>query len=372
MTDRYEDVARHWVSAPGGSCDVRYGTDVVETMGKILASNVGRPNLCAYVVGEGTDAGLEERIRRQLTDGGFRVVRMEAPAGAAARTMTEVTRTLEGFANAGITCDDLVLGVGDVDTLSMLAHATAMWCGRVPRACVVRDLDGMVEVATTPRDLDVAGVTRIAGVSTYVKYLLCDPGVMNLAEDAETSRLGRALMVATAVAENEDTFEALWNKADSVMAGDPADVLDAAIDALKSRGHLVSSTSVSIRNSLAYGQTFARALEAVAGADVPASTLLAEGLRFSASLACSLELLDVEDVLMQDELLDTFDLGEFSGNVDPKALADAMRRDRFARSNRFHLCLPHGIGRLRMTVVEDDVLMDNIYAWCDAHAPAKE
>ena len=29
MTDRYEDVARHWVSAPGGSCDVRYGTDVV-------------------------------------------------------------------------------------------------------------------------------------------------------------------------------------------------------------------------------------------------------------------------------------------------------------------------------------------------------
>ena len=95
-------------------------------------------------------------------------------------------------------------------------------------------------------------------------------------------------------------------------------------------------------------------------------------MRFSARLACSLELLDVDDVLMQDELLDTFDLGEFSGNVDPKALADAMKRDRFARSNRFHLCLPHGIGRLRMTVVEDDVLMDNISAWCDAHAPAKE
>jgi hypothetical protein len=52
-------------------------------------------------------------------------------------------------------------------------------------------------------------------------------------------------------------------------------------------------------------------------------------MRFSARLACSLELLDVDDVLMQDELLDTFDLGEFSGNVDPKALADAMRRDRF-------------------------------------------
>ena len=251
MTDRYEDVARHWVSAPGGSCDVRYGTDVVETMGKILASNVGRPRLCVYVVGEGTDAELEERIRRQLTDGGFEVVRMEAPAGPAARTMGEVTRALEGFANAGVTCDDLVLGVGDVDTLSMLAHATAMWCGRVPLACVVRDLDGMVEVATTPRDLDVAGVTRIAGVSTYVKYLLCDPGVMELAADAETSRLGRALMVASAVAENEDAFEALWNKADAVMAGDPADVIAAAVDALKSRGHLVSSTSISIRNSLA-------------------------------------------------------------------------------------------------------------------------
>ena len=247
-----------------------------------------------------------------------------------------------------------------------------MWGGRVPLACVVRDLDGMGEGATTPRDLDVAGVKRIAGVSTYVKYLLCDPGVMELAADAETSRLGRALMVASAVAENEDAFEALWNKADAVMAGDPADVIAAAVDALKSRGHIVSSTSISIRNSLAYGQTFARSLEAVVGACVPASTLLAEGMRFSARLACSLELMDVDDVLMQDELLDTFDLGEFAGDVDSKALADAMKRDRFARSNRFHLCLPHGIGRLRMTVVEDDVLMDNISAWCDAHAPAKE
>ena len=50
MTDRYEDVARHWVSAPGGSCDVRYGADVVETMGKILASNVGRPPPTPLVV----------------------------------------------------------------------------------------------------------------------------------------------------------------------------------------------------------------------------------------------------------------------------------------------------------------------------------
>lgn len=369
---RYDDVARQWVSAPGGSCDVRYGTDVVETMGKLLKSAVGRTHLCAYVVGEGVGPELEERIRRQLTDGGFKVRRMSAPAGPVARTLPALTDALGNLADAGITADDLVLGVGDVDTLSMLAQACGMWCGRVPFAAVPLDLDAMVEVATTPRMLDVGGVSRIAGISTYTKYLLCDPGVMDLSPDAETSRLGRALMVASAIAENEDTFEALWNKADAVMTGGDADVIDAALDTLKSRGHLVSSTSLSSRNSLLYGQTFARALDKLTGGTVPASTRLGEAMRFAARVSASLDAMDVDDVLMQDELLDTLSIGEFEGEVDPAELLAAMKADRFSRSTRFHLCLPHSIGRLRMTVVEDELMMENLTAWCEAHAPERD
>ena len=49
MSTTESQAIRQWVSAPGGSCDVRAGAGVIESCGRSLATLVGKPRLCALV-----------------------------------------------------------------------------------------------------------------------------------------------------------------------------------------------------------------------------------------------------------------------------------------------------------------------------------
>jgi hypothetical protein len=173
-------------------------------------------------------------------------------------------------------------------------------------------------------------------------------------------------MVATAMAENENTFSRLWDCADEIVAGEKSVLLEEAVDILKARGRLASSTAIAVRQSLSFGQTFERALShLVAGAEP--SVLLAEALRFAARVSAGMEQLPVDDVLACDELLETLGLGELTADVEPAAMIDALKAERFLRTNRFLLALPQVIGRVRLSSVTDELLAEHVGAWCDAH-----
>ena len=109
---------------------------------------------------------------------------------------------------------------------------------------------------------------------------------------------------------------------------------------------------------------FARALRSVAGDSVPASSLLADGLRFSARLAVALEQLSVDDMFTQDELLERLGLGTCEVPVAPDALVAALKQERFSRTNRFMMATPRALGRVRLSVIPDDLLAEHAAAWC--------
>ena len=168
------------------------------------------------------------------------------------------------------------------------------------------------------------------------------------------------------MAENENTFSRLWDCADEIASGEKSVLIEEAVDILKARGRLASSTAIAVRQSLGFGQTFVRALSRL----VPASersVLLAEALRFSARLSAGMGQLSVDDVLAQDELLETLGLGELAADVEPEAMVDALKSERFLRTNRFLLALPQVIGRVRLSSVPDDLLAEHAGAFCDAH-----
>lgn len=363
-----QPLVRQWVAVPGGSCDARFGPGAVEQMGPILKSAVGRPQDAALVVAAGVGEGLAERVRRQLTDAGFLVHPLACPSQAPARTLPALSDLLHGLAGAHITSDDLVCAIGDVDALSLCAHAAAAWCGGVPLVSVPLDLRAMVEVPCTPRALDVAGRSQMAGLRAATRYLICDPEVMDLSTDGEHAACARALMVATAVAESEKSFSTLWDKASDIMGGDVDLVGEAVVSALKSRGHLATSTALAIRQSLEYGQTFTRALGRLTQGSVRESILMAEALRFAARISAGLGRLPVDDVLAQDELLDMLGLGYARCDVEPDRLVAALKEERFLRTNRFLLAVPNALGRVRMTTVDDGLLAEHAGAWCQAHA----
>ncbi|WP_234966817.1 3-dehydroquinate synthase [Olsenella urininfantis] len=361
-------VQRQWVSIPGGSCDVRLGHGVMGQAAAILRTAVGRPQACALLVGEGSDEGQVELMRRELTSAGFLVDRIDLPGQAPARQLSCQVMLLERLDGARITSDDLVVAMGDVDMLCAAVSACASWCGGVALACVPRDLDAMLEVAPTPRGIDLASHGEMLTAKACCRYLLCDLDHMELSVGAEPTRLALALMVSTAMAESEQAFSRLWDRSIQIAEGDEDALAEQALDTLKSRGHIVSSTALAVRQSISYGSELARALARLV--DESPSTLLAEGLRFSARISAGEGKLPVDDVFAQDDLLERLGLPALRSAPAAEDVVRELKEERFLRTRRFLLALPQVLGRVRLSSVDDDLLLEHVQAWCGSRESA--
>lgn len=66
----------------------------------------------------------------------------------------------------------------------------------------------------------------------------------------------------------------------------------------------------------------------------------------------------------QDGLLEKLGLSEVACVIEPQALLDCLKAEEFSRSNRFMLALPLGFGRVRLTSVPDEMLLEHLSGWC--------
>ncbi len=361
---------RQWVTLRGTSMDARVGAGLLADMAHDIRSIVGRPKACALAVEPTAPAGLVEDLRRGLTDQGFFVHKLELEGGQEARSIEGATKLMGKLANAGITSDDLVVAVGDVDALSVAAFVCPTWCAGVPLVQVPLTLSAAVVAGATPRALNVCGHEAMVGLDSQTRFEICDLDVL-LSDDnpADDVLLARALMVATAMSDCEKAVSKLWDRADDIVAGDANALAEQLSETIKSRGKVVASSSLAIRQSIAYGQVFAAALRGLVANDVPASAIMAESLRFSARLSVGLEDLSVDDMFTQDELLEKLGLGYVEAKVDAAQLIDAVKAECFKRTNRLMLPLPRALGRVRLAAVDDDLLREHVGAWCEVHAP---
>lgn len=367
MSPQANRVTRQWVSLPGGSCDLRVGKGAIDIMGSVLKGSVGHPRLCALV----TDATMQpeavERVRRQLTDGGFRVFEVAAPTGAVARTLAQVEALSAKLAEIHVTSDDLVCAMGDIDMLSLCSFVCSAWCGGVPLAHIPTSLAASVEASTTPWGIDVAGAPQMLEARLGAKYQFCDLDSFDTDPRSSGAVRARALMATAALCDAENAVQRLWDRAELLVEGDEETLQEQLADTAKSRGRIVSSTSIATRQSVAFGQTFMRAVSSLAP-ELDEGLLIAEGVRFQARIAAAQKILQVDEVLTMDELLDLLALEPVSCNLDADELFEALRAERFLRSNRFILCLPRGYGRIRPASVEEDVLREHVAAWCASRA----
>ena len=359
--------ARQWISLPGGSCDARMGTGVLDEASPLLKGAVGRPRVAALTFADGTDADLVELMRRQLTDAGFEVSQTSVPAGSQARTMDSVVALMGFLAEGGITSDDLVVAIGDADVLSLASYVCAQWCGGTPLVTVPINQTALLEAGITPRGIDVGSRERVLTLRPAVKHMLFDMGFALGDTVGEDALMARVLMVVTAMCDSETSFSKLWDRTEAICAGDREILGEQLQETLKLRGKIVSSTAIALRQSLSYGEAFAAALQRLVG-DVAPSTARAEALRFQARLAAGEGHFEVDDVFAQDELLERLELPMLHATVDPQELVAAVREERFARSNRFLLGLPRKLGRVRLAAVTDELLAEHVAAWCATRA----
>lgn len=370
MSSVRRTLERQWVPIAGGSCDIRMGPDGMEQASRLLRDSVGRPRLCVVVIGAGADHELVERLSRQVADAGFRQV--THVVGAEPRTMDAACGLMRALEESGATSDDLCCAMGDADLLSLASYVCDGWCAGMSLVGIPLDEIALLEGALAPRGLDVGSLAEAVLVRPCARHVLLDLDLVLSPSEHEPARLARVLMASAAMASSERDFSALWDAADKVMEEDGDALASQLMAAAKLRGRIASSTAAAVRTSMEYGQTFARACATLVGPDARHSVLLAEGLRFGARISVAQGRLSVDDMLAQDELLEALGIGQVSCDVDPDELVGALRQERFCRTNRFMLAIPHAIGRVRLTTVEDELLQEHAQAWCDAHGTSPD
>ena len=362
---------RQWVTLRGSSMDARVGRGISAEVAHDLRSVVGRPHACALLHAADVPAEALAEIHRGLSDQGFDVLVAELPAGEACCDLAHAQAVASELARMHVTSDDLVVAVGHAPELALASYVCRDWCGQTSCALVPCDLASAVTCGVTPMGLAVDGVPDMLQQDGTARFEICDLDLFGLDDASDAARenvlLARAHMVATAMADCQKAFETLWDATDALVDGDP----NALTATLRSRGKIVSSSSVAVRQSMAYGLTFARALEGLLGTSVPRSSMLADGLRFASRVAVACEELSIDDMLTQDELLDNLGLGTVDAAVEADALFGALRAERFRRTNRFMLEVPRAIGRVRLTNVEEGLLREHVEAWCASRPQAQ-
>ena len=356
---------RQWVSLPGGSCDVRMGTDLLDEAAAIFKGAVGKPRKALLADDGSASAETVELLRRQLTDAGFEVERHAIDGAAPVRTLQVAGQMAEAMGEAGLTSDDIVVVAGDVDSLSLASYVCAQWCGSIPLVMVPTSQTALIEAPATPRGIDVGSREKMLTLRPSVKHVLYDLGVGLHEEVDEDAMMARVLMVATAMCDSEATFSRLWDRTEALCAGAPEAICEQLRDTIKTRGKILSSTALALRQSLAYGEAVAGALIRLVDGLAP-STARAEALRFQARLAAGEGMFEVDDVLAQDELLESLGLPILQADVDPNELIETVRKVRFEHSNRFLLGLPRKLGRVRLAAVSDELIAEHVAAWCES------
>lgn len=361
---------RQWVPVKGGSADLRIGYGATDEASAILSQATGKPKRCCIVLYEDTDADLAEELRRQVVDAGYAATFVTIDRTAwKVRTLEVAQLIMDAFLEAGITCDDLCCVLGDADLISVASFVADFWCAGTSVCAFPTDEIALLEGALAPRALDYKGARGVIQVAPTAKRVIVDTAFAQSPIESETSAYLRSLMVAAAMCASEREFSALWDRSDDLMAGDEKAYMTQLTACAKGRGQTMGSTAAAVRQAIDYGRLFADVVGALAPEEVAPSVLMAEGLRFSARISVAMEKLSIDDMLAQDELLEALGIGVATCTIEPEALVAGLKEERFRQSNRFMLLIPLAIGRVRLTAVEDDLLLEHARAWCAAHRP---
>lgn len=337
------------------STDYRMGAGAFSELSKMLAAAVGRPCRAFVLAGEDVDDERMVQVRRSLIDAGYRVEEMLFDGESALR-FSSVSLVVERLAAAGITSEDLILGVGGSPVCSLAAYVARVWCGGIACALIPTTLDAMVLLPTQMMPLAVTGDPAGVNLAPEVSLVISDLDFVTNA-GVDQNGLGYALICAAYLAESSRCWGELESVIEGLNEGRDSSFAEAISTAQTSRLNTVKSASPSARRAFMFGETTSRALGmCLADSGAPAYRLLAEGMRFEARLAVDACDFSVDEMFSLDDHLEDLGIEELSFDLETARFIDALRSERFRRSNRFQLALPKYAGIIRLATVDDEVL----------------
>jgi 3-dehydroquinate synthase len=292
------------------------------------------PSICA-VVAQPAVASTAASIVRDLEASGVRAPVIDVPAGGAAKTMTTVEEVCLTLASAGVTRDDMVLGVGGGGVTDLTGFVAAVYMRGIRAHFVPTTLLAAVDAAIGGKSgIDIGGKNLIGGFRHPARVVI-DLEIL----DALPPPLIR-----------EGMAEALK----SGLVGDPGlvevlerDGVDAALDEVVSRSLAVKARIVGRdfeergeRVHLNYGHTIGHALESATR--IPHGEAVAIGMIGAGRASALVAGFDDED--RQREAIAGLGLPTSAPAVGRQAILDLMWLDKKRRSDDIRMVLLEAVG----------------------------
>ncbi len=308
---------------------------------------MGKPKRAMVVWNTATSERFGEVVEHALVDAGFVMSQLFLEVSPAGATLADADAIFGALSANGITCDDLVVAVGDAPTCSVVCWCANQWCGRTECA-LLPTFDAMLTVATTMKPLVASSANALPAIAFRPEpgLVVCDLDLVR-ETDPEDLKLGYAVLVGTMLSSSKSRWNQFTETVPRIL---PATKLHSSMRrpvAQTARKDVLMATNRSARHALDFGKTGERTLRACLGdaaSQVPAYQLLSEGMRFEARLAHDACDFDIDYVFEVDDCLEDFGIEELAFDLEPTAFIEEFRKQQFARSNRSMLPLPAALG----------------------------
>lgn len=360
-------IRRQLINFQNRSVDVRVGLGAFEELSRMFASAVGKPKRAMVVWNAAVSERFGEVVDHALVDAGFAVSQLLLEVSPDGATLSDADVVFGALSANGITCDDLVVAVGDAATCSVVCWCANQWCGRTECALLPTTFDGMLTVATTMEPLVASGDHALPAIAVRPEpgLVVCNLDLVRGA-NPEDLKLGYAVLVGTMLSSSKSRWNQFSETVSEILAGEEVALVNAVQWSQTARKDVLMATNPSARHALDFGKTGERTLRVCLGnaaEQVPAYQLLSEGMRFEARLAHDACDFDIDYVFEVDDCLEDFGIEELAFDLEPAAFIAEFRRQQFARSNRTMLPLPAALGAIRLNAVDDDVLKRHAAAY---------
>lgn len=365
-------IRRQLINFQNRSVDVRVGFGAFNELSRILSSAVGRPKRALLVSDAETRARYGENVERALADAGFAVASLNLDELDRIATVSDADILFGALAHADITCDDLIVGLGDRTLCSLVGWCANMWCGRTECVLLPTTFDAMICSATTMEPLAPSGSRGFASISMRPEpgTVVCDLDIVTSAAPLEL-KAGYVFLVGTILTTSRSRWNQFSESVADILEGQEVALVNALQWCQTARKDVLTATNPSARMALDFGKAGMHALASALGgraAGIPTWQLLSEGMRFEARLAHDACDLDIDDVFELDDCLEDLGVEELAFELEPQTFIEAFRAEQFRRSNRTMLPLPAAIGAIRLTPVDDDVLERHARAYLASRA----
>ena len=360
-------IRRQLINFQNRSVDVRVGLGAFEELSRMFASAVGKPKRAMVVWNSAVSDHFGEIVEHALVDAGFAVSQLLLEVSPDGATLADADVVFGALSANGITCDDLVVAVGDAATCSVVCWCANQWCGRTECALLPTTFDAMLTVSTTMEPLVASGDHTLPAIAVRPEpgLVVCNLDLVREA-DPEDLKLGCAVLVGTMLSSSKSRWNQFSETVPEILVGEEVALVNAVQWSQAARKDVLMATNPSARHALDFGKTGERTLRTCLGdtaARVPAYQLLSEGMRFEACLAHDACDFDIDYVFEVDDCLEDFGIEELAFDLEPAAFIAEFRRQQFARSNRTMLPLPAALGAIRLNAVDDDVLERHAQAY---------